>query len=333
MPDPIPAIPSVTPPVVPATPPAPVTPATPPVPSTPDGDTETKDGKPVLKDVKVLNTPVDKKAADKVKTDTPAEKEIIRKIKIGEIEYDESVLAKMIEKSKGADKKFLEAAKTRKEAFRVFKMAKENPREFLERTGHDPKKFSYDEVAKDIQDKLRDPREVALEEAKKKLEEFEKQDAERKRLKAEEKQAQESKALEQRFHTEIIEALEATPSIPKNGFSVAKIAKYIDVVRDKTGVLLNAKEVISVIDKDIRSEVSGILKGATAEQIIELIGAEGAEAIRQYHLNKIKNPLDGNKGDEKIPDGSPTPRRWKDSHDFWKTIDRAARAEKEQRGE
>lgn len=328
MPDLTPAIPSVTPPVVPATPPAPVTPATPPVPSTPDGDIETKDGKPVLKDVKVLNTPVDKKAADKVKTDTPAEKDVIRKIKIGEIEYDESVLVKMIEKSKGADKKFLEAAKTRKEAFRVFKMAKENPREFLERTGHDPKKFSYDEVAKDIQDKLRDPREVALDEAKKKLEKFEKQDEERKKIKAEEKQAQESKALEQRFHTEIIEALEATPSIPKNGFSVAKIAKYLDTVRDKTGVLLNAKEVVGVVDKDIRSEVSGILKGASAEQIIELIGAEGAEAIRKYHLEQIKNPLKGSDGAEKIPDGKPKPRRWKDSHEFWRTIDRAAKEEK-----
>lgn len=325
-----PVTPPVTPPAAPVTPPTPVAPPAPPVPSAPDVDAGTKDGKPVLKDVKVLNTPVDKKAADKVKTETPAEKEIIRKIKIGEIEYDESVLAKMIEKSKGADKKFLEAAKTRKEAFRVFKMAKENPREFLERTGHDPKKFSYDEVAKDIQDKLRDPREVELEAAKKRLDEFEKKEVEQKKLKAEEKTALEAKAMEQRFHTEIIEALEATPSIPKNGFSVAKIAKYIDVVRDKTGVLLNAKEVINVIDKDIRAEVSGILKGATAEQIIELIGAEGAEAIRQYHLNKIKNPLGENEGVEKTPDGKPKARRWKDSHDFWKTIDRAA---KEERGE
>jgi len=236
----------------------------------------------------------------------------------------------MIEKSKGADKKFLEAAKTRKEAFRVFKMAKENPHEFLKRTGHDPKKFSYDEVAKDIQDKLRDPREVELEAAKKRLDEFEKEKATRRQTEKDAKTAQEAKALEQRFHSEIIEALEATPSIPKNGFSVAKIARYIDTVRDKTGVLLNAKEVIGVIDKDIRSEVSGILKGATAEQIIELVGAEGIEAIRQYHLTKPKDPLAGNDGQETKPDGKFKPRRWGTSHEFWKTIDVAA---KEERGE
>ena len=327
MPDSIPTVPAT--PAVPATPPAvPTTlPVISPTPA-PDTGAESKDGKPVLEDVKVLNTPVDKKAADKVSADTPAEKEVIRKIKIGDQEYDEVVLQKMLEKAKGADKKFLDAAKTRKEAFRVFKMAKENPREFLKRTGHDPKKFSYDEVAKDIQDKLRDPREVELEAAKKRLDEFEKKEAEQKKLKAEEKTAQEAKAIEQRFHTEIIEALEATPSIPKNGFSVAKIAKYIDIVRDKTGVLLNAKEVVNVIDQDIRSEVAGILKGATAEQIIDLIGTEGAEAIRQHHLNQIKNPLSGNEGAEKTSDGKPIARRWANSHDFWKTIDRAAKEEK-----
>lgn len=292
------------------------------------GDTKAAPAKAPISDVQKINTPVDKAAADKVKTDNAAEKEVIRKIKVGDQEFDEATLASMIEKAKGADKKFLEAAKARKEAIRFFKMAKENPREFLAKTGVDPKKFSYDEVAKDIQDKLRDPREVELEAAKKRLEEFEKQEAERKKLLKEEKLAKEAKAMEARFHAEIIEALEMTPSIPKNGFSVAKIAKYIDTVRDKTGVLLSAKEVVSVIDKDIRGEVAGILKGATAEQIIELIGTEGAELIRQYHLRQIKNPLDGNNGAHGTSQEKRPQKRWNNSHDFWRTIDKAAKAER-----
>jgi len=132
-----------------------VTPAVPATPA-PAADAGAANAKPVLSDVKTINAQVDKSAADKIKTDTPAEKEVIRKIKVGDQEFDEATLQSMLEKSKGADKKFLEAAKARKEAIRFFKMAKENPREFLEKTGHDPKKFSYDEVAKDIQDKLRD---------------------------------------------------------------------------------------------------------------------------------------------------------------------------------
>lgn len=308
----------------------PAVPATP-APAAPNAGVENAaNANAPISDVKLINTPVDKAAADKVRTDNAAEKEVIRKIKIGDQEFDEATLKSMIEKSKGADKKFLEAAKARKEAIRFFKMAKENPREFLEKTGHDPKKFSYDEVAKDIQDKLRDPREVELEAAKKRLEQFEKQEAERKKQIQEEKLMKEAKAMEARFHAEIIEALESAPSIPKNGFSVAKIAKYIDTVRDKTGVLLSAKEVVGVIDKDIRSEVSGILKGASAEQIIALIGEEGAEAIRQYHLNKLKNPLSGNNGAQGTSSEKPKTKRWNNSHDFWKTIDKAA---KEERGE
>lgn len=266
----------------------------------------------------------DKAQADSVKADTPAEKEVIRKIKLGETEYDETTLKEMIEKSKGADKKFLEAARARKEAIRFFKMAKENPREFLSKTGLDPKKFAYDEVAKDIQDKLRDPREVELEAAKKRLEEFEKKDADAREKTRQEKQDQEAKAMEARFHKEIIEALESTPALPKNGFTVARIAKYIDTVRDKTGVLLSAKEVASVVEKDILQEIRGVVNGASAEKLISLIGEDGITAIRKYDLARLKNPLANGTGATGTGEQTEKPKRWKNSHDFWKTIGKGA---------
>lgn len=272
-------------------------------------------------------TPVDVKAADAIKTTTSAEKAVIQKIKVGDTEYDETTLRSMIEKSKGADKKFLEAAQARKEAMRFFKMAKENPREFLEKTGHDPKKFSYDEVAKDIQDKLRDPREVELEKAQARLKEFEAKEAAEKERIQQEKLSRQAKALEERMHSQAIKALEAHPALPKNGFTVAKMAKYLEVVQQKTGELLSFEDVAGVIEADIRGEVKGIVNGATAEQLIELIGEQGAEAIRQYYLNKLKDPLKG--GTSAVTSDSAKLRpKFKDSKDFWKTIDRAAKAER-----
>lgn len=272
--------------------------------------------------------PVDQKAADAIKPTTAAEKAVIQKIKVGDTEYDETTLASMIEKAKGADKKFLEAAQARKEAMRFFKMAKENPREFLEKTGVDPKKFSYDEVAKDIQDKLRDPREVELEKAQQRLKEYEAKDAEAKEKFESERLDRQTKALEQRMHAEAIAALEKHPAIPKNGFSVAKMAKYIEVVQQKTGTLLSFEDVAGVIESDIRSEMSGVLKGATAEQLIGLIGPEGAELIRKYHLDQLKNPLSGGKGAVSNGQAKPEQKKWKNSQDFWKTIDKAAKAER-----
>lgn len=277
-----------------------------------------------------VSAPVDKIAADSVKADTAAEKEVIRKIKVGDQEFDETTLASMIEKAKGADKKFLEAAKTRREAMRFFKLAKENPREFLQKTGIDPKKFSYDEVAKDIQDQLRDPREVELEAANKRLEAFEKKEAEEKQKIESEKVTRQAKAMEERFHAEAIKALEAHPAIPKNGFSVAKMAKYIEVVRNKTGELLSFEDVAGVIENDIKSEITGTLKGATAEQIVALIGEEGVAAIRAYDLAKLKDPLKGGNPGTGQTSEKPRAKRWNNSHDFWKTIDKAA---KEERGE
>jgi hypothetical protein len=277
-----------------------------------------------------ISAPVDKVAADKIKVDSKAEAVVIQKIKVGDTEYDESTLKSMIEKSKGADKKFLEAAQARKEAIRFFKMAKENPREFLEKTGLDPKKFAYDEVAKDIQDKLRDPKEVELEKAQARLKEYEAKEAAEKQRFEEERVARQAKSLEERFHAEAIAALEKHPAIPKNGFSVAKMAKYIEVVQQKTGELLSFEDVAGVIENDIKAEVNGLLKGASAEQLVGLIGEEGVEAIRTYLLNKIKDPLKNGKGaTNPNPDNKPAEKQWKNSHDFWKTIDQAAKAERQ----
>lgn len=308
----------------PNVPAAPAAPAAPPANAAP--------AKAPVADVKApvdakASAPADKAAADKIKVDSAAEKAVIQKIKVGDTEYDESTLRSMIEKAKGADKKFLEAAQARKEAMRFFKMAKENPREFLEKTGIDPKKFSYDEVAKDIQDKLRDPREVELEKAQSKLKEFEAKEAAEKERVRQEKLTKQAKALEQRMHNEAIAALEKHPALPKNGFTVAKMAKYLEVVQQKTGELLSFEDVAGVIENDIRGEVKGIVKGATAEQLIELIGPEGAEAIRQYHLNQLKDPLKG--GDGAQGGGEQRPKKtWKNSTDFWKSIDKAAKAER-----
>jgi hypothetical protein len=277
--------------------------------------------------VDAKSAPVDTKAADAIKTVTPAEKAIIQKIKVGDTEYDETTLKSMIEKSKGADKKFLEAAQARKEDMRFFKMAKENPREFLEKTGLDPKKFAYDEVAKDIQDKLRDPREVELEKAQQRLKDYEaKETAEQERIKAD-KLTQQAKAMEEKFHTQAIAALEKHPAIPKNGFSVAKMAKYIEVVQQKTGELLSFEDVAGVIEKDIRSEVAGVVKGASAEQLAALIGEEGMAAIRAYDLAKLKDPLKDNGVSRGQSKDNSTPRKSQRSQDVWKEIDEKAAAE------
>jgi copper chaperone CopZ len=269
------------------------------------------------------------KGIENIKVETPKEAEVIRKIKVGDIEYDEAVLRQKIEKADGADRRFLEAANARKEALRVFKLAKTDPRKFLELTGLDPKKYAYDEVAKDIQEKLRDPKEVELERANERLKAFEAKEAAEKQRFEEQRLEQQAKALEQKFHQEIIGALENHPAIPKNGFSVAKIAKYIDTVRSKTGVLLSAEEVANTVEQDIKMETMGLLKGATAEQLMALIGEEGMATIRKYDIEKLKNPLKNNNTTPGTNQSSSQKeeRKAKNSRDFWKDIDIAGAQE------
>lgn len=259
----------------------------------------------------------------------------VQKIKFGGAEYSEKELNDLIEKGRGADKKFLEAAQTRKEALRFFKMAKENPTEFLRKTGLDPKKYAYDQVAEDLKNQLRDPKEVELESAQKRLKDYEaKEEAEKKRLE-EVEQGKKATAWQAKLNQDIIEALDATPSIPKNGFTVAKIAKYMATVHAKTGVLLSPKEVVGVIEKDLRGELTGVIKGASFDQLIALVGEEGLATLRKGDMERLKDPLKGAKG----PDGQPLTgtqetrqKRYKNSHEYWRSMDDAAKAEREARG-
>lgn len=281
------------------------------------------EAKPEVKSPVAADKPADAVQAAK---DQKEVKAAIEKIKLKSGEYSPEEIDSLIEKSKGADKKFLEASKKEKEARRFFKMAKENPKEFLLKTGMDAekfKKFAYDEVAEDLKNKLRDPKEVELERAQQRLKEYEAKEAEAKQKAEAARIEREAKALEQRFHAEMIDALESFPQLPKNGFTVAALAKAIDTVREKTGVLLTAKEVAPKVVNDIKQMVAGIVKGSSPEQLIALIGEEGMAAIRKYDIARLKNPMGANgqpvQG-ETDQEGKPKQKKYKSSHDFWKDI-------------
>lgn len=297
----------------------PAVPVTPAVQNTPipvSGDvSKTADNKINASDVAKVDT----------KNLTKQEAEVIRKYKVGDVEYDETTLKRIIEKEKGADKAFREASAKSKEAIKFFKLAKENPKEFLRKTGIDPEKFAYDEVAESIKNKMRDPREVELEAAQKRLKEFEaKEAAEQARLKSE-KEDRAAKAFEQQLHAKMIEALESAPSLPKNGFTVAKIAEYLETVYNKTGTMLEPKDVVKVIERDLKAQTAGIVKGASAEQLLALIGEEGMAVLRAHDIAKLKDPL---KNGNPITGGQKQEERPRvRSNDFWKDIDKAAKEE------
>jgi hypothetical protein len=293
-----------------------------------EGSLVKPNGEPINKGTDTKGAPVT--AADKAEIKTA-----IEKIKIGEgEEYTVAEMKALIEKSKGADKKFLEASKAKKEAMRVFKMAKEDPKGFLEKTGLDPKKFAYDEVAEDVKNQLRDPREIELEKAQKRIKEFEEREATEKQTREQARLEREAKAIEQRFHAEAIEALEAFPQLPKTARIVAELARAVDQVRQKHGVLLSMKEVAPLVVKEVRSGLSGVLRGASPEQLIDLIGQEAVDAILKHSLTKVKDPLKGGKAGAAGEAGSAKPeeKKWKSSHEYWKSIDRAAKEERERGG-
>ncbi len=130
----------------------------------------------------------------------------------------------------------------------------------------------------------------------------------------------------------MIDALEAFPELPKNAHTVAELARAIDQVRQKHGVLLTAKEVAPMVVKDIRSRIAGMVKGADAEKLIALIGQEGVDILLKHSLSKIKDPLKGGTAGAVGTESATPVKKYKNSHDYWKSMDRAAKEERERGG-
>lgn len=89
-----------------------------------------------------------------------------------------------------------------------------------------------------------------------------------------------------------------------------------------------------MVARDIRSRISGMVKGADAEKLIALIGQEGVDILLKHSLSKIKDPLKGGTAGAIGQDGQPVKeaKKYKNSHDYWKSMDRAAKEERERGG-
>jgi hypothetical protein len=230
-----------------------------------------------------------------------AAKEAMRKFKIkhqdgNEEEVDEETVLRTYRERKGhqsaANKALQEGKAKAKQAEEFIKMMKDKKTLFeaIKKLGHDPRNLSEEYLTEQLQEEMMDPREKELRDAKRRVEEYESK--EKAAVEREEKRKLDilTKKFSEKYNTEIIDALKATP-IPQNQVSVGKMAAYMGRAA-KIGFEMTAAEAAKLVQEDHEQEKSLLLKNATPEQILKFIGEEGLQKIRAYDAAQIRSPQD-----------------------------------------
>lgn len=229
--------------------------------------------------------PADSKAAAPT---TPAEAARMLKLKVDgqEMEMSEADVFKWAQQGKSADKRFQEAATTRKEAEQIIQFLKTNPKEAFKHLGLDIRKFSEDTLLEMIQHEQMSPEQRQAKENEQKLRKYEEQEkATQEKAKQEQMQALERKHMES-YDKMFVEALTQS-GLPKTPFTVKRMAE-LTLVNLKRGMNLEASQLAKIVKEDYIAEQKALFENADGDTLMNLLGKEAVKRLSKAQLSKYK---------------------------------------------
>lgn len=239
-----------------------------------------------------------------------------------ELQLNDDEVKTYIQRAKGADKKFEEAAYIRKQAQAELDKAKSYKERLKKETAKvlkeleiNPREFSEQYLAEELAREMMDPKDRELQEAK----------AERDRLKAEAeeretktKEDEETKAMTERvakmkdnIASKISAVLKDSP-LPTTERTVAKVAFYMQHCANND-IPFTIESLRDRVMEDYKSDFSHLFGKSEPEQIAKLLGEEVIKKIRLWDNERVRG--------SKKTNGSTPPNRFLPQKKKYKTIE------------
>jgi hypothetical protein len=278
---------------------APKTPAAPPS-STPTPETAQAAARP--------GAPPDTPKGGNAPEPKPEPRKLKVKVNGAEREVPEDELVRRYQMEESANQRFEEAAKLRKEAEteraavrKFFEAVKQDPKAFFSdpRIGVDVKKFAQELLAAEIKAQMAAEEEKTLSPDQRRLRELEKELSERKArdTKADEdkQSAARKESVEkhrQSFETQIIEALEAAPHLPKDAETAELVLGLIEQ-NARQGRPHDVTDVVDRLDRSIHERFGRYVKALGPTKAAKAIDADIRKALREMDVEELKkaNPM------------------------------------------
>lgn len=268
-----------TPNVVPATPAA--APATPSLFDAPDSATEGNDGAP--------NTAPEAAAEKPPVPVAPSKKSYKFKIDDQEVteELTDDEVLKHLQKSKGADKRFQEAATLKQQTERFYQLLKEKPLDLIEKIhGEKAREMMEQRLWERIQREKMDPKDRELMETKEQLKQLE---AEKKEV-ADKQQRDQFETLKKEYAQTIDK--EITDAIKAAGKTVTpyffkRVANYM-LSAMQAGKQVSPKDVVPLVEQDLQNDLRSMFEMADEDKILQLLGDKALEKVRKADLRRAR---------------------------------------------
>lgn len=244
----------------------------------------------------------------------PAPSKRAYKFKIDDQEVTEELteedVIKHLQKAKGADKRFQEAAEVKARTARLLQQLKADPFKLLQHEqlyGKDARAKVEEWLWNQIQLEKMDPKEREALDMREKLKTYEAQEKQR----AEEEQRTKHEELKKHYAQEIDK--EISEAIKASGKQVTpyyfkRVAHYMGVALSQ-GKHVAAKDVVPLVEQDLQRDLQSMFGTASEEQVLQLLGDQNLEKVRRADLARARGQFQ--KKDEPKPadDGAPSDKK------------------------
>ena len=168
----------------------------------------------------------------------------------------------------------------------IAQMIQQNPWELLQRAGYNPRALAEEYLAQAIEEEMLPENERELRKVRQEKEELERQYKEELSRREQEQMDVQIERAQQEITNQIIEALEGS-ILPKTPDVVTRIAEYM-YIGEKKGISLNPKQVVPLVEEDLKNLNAYIFKGLEPSRRIGYFGEDLLKQLRQDDLARLK---------------------------------------------
>jgi len=168
----------------------------------------------------------------------------------------------------------------------IAQLIQQNPWELLQRAGYNPRQLAEEYLTQAIEEEMLPENERELKRVRQEKEELERQYREELSRREQEQITLQVEQAQKEITSQIIDALEGS-NLPKNPDVVKRIANYMYLAEQK-GISVNPKQVVPLVEEDLRNLNAQILRSLDPSNRINYIGEDLLKQIRQDDLARLK---------------------------------------------
>lgn len=239
---------------------------------------------------------------------TPSE---IKKYKVKvdgeELEVDETELLRGYQTRRAADKRFQEAALTRRQAEQILGALKENPIHVLAHLGLNVDELAENYLYEKIQQEQLSPEERRLQEYEAQLKRYQEQEQRQKQEQQQAYQAQLVSEARSYYANKVQQAL-TQAGLPDSDHNIQRVAYYLQQALNHE-VDISPEEIANLLKQEAEQELNQYLTRLSPEQLAHILPEELRKALRQDDVNKVKTLKRPNKNQPNPTNPQPKRKR------------------------